>query len=45
MSISRKILYRQKEFAAHIHFQNKNNLNYFFLDDSKVNSNPRKLKL
>lgn len=39
------MLYRQKELAAHIHFQNTTNLNYFFLDDPKTKDNPRKFKL
>jgi CRP-like cAMP-binding protein len=32
-SLSKKVLYRQHEFAEQVDFQNRTNLNYFYLDE------------
>ena len=43
---SKKVLYRQSELAGHIHFQNSNSLDYFYIEDAKKpDASPKKLKL
>ena len=44
-TVSKKVLYRQSEFADHIGFLNKTNMNYFFIDSEKQKVSPRKVKL
>ena len=31
-SLSKKVLYRQEEFADKVSFQNRSNMNYFYID-------------
>lgn len=44
-SVSKKILYRQHEFAEHIEFENRANLTYFYLEGEQSSKPPRKLRL
>ena len=41
----KKILYRQDKFSQVLTLKNKNNLDYFYIDDKYEKSTPKKFKI